>query len=498
MSTLILPETFEDRAAKFRNNPPKIGCNDDYLREWARYVLKMKVPSSSFCTGHDAPLAYLRTAWEQQADDVVVWANRGGGKTMLGAAATLMDAVYRPGTRIRILGGSLEQSERMFAYLRPMVDGHFRDRLAKGRSSTGRVLRFANGSEIEVLAQSERSVRGNRVQKMRCDEVELFDPDVWTSCQLVTETRGESRGTLEIFSTMHRPHGLMQQIVADADGRQATRVVRWCVLDAMEKCTKPASFCKQCPLEPDCHGGLRDKQPGQIGHYRIDDAIAARRRVSKELWEAEMLCKRPSRRGAVFPTFDREKHVAPLSRRAGAKLYRSIDFGFVNPFICLWLQRDGDGNVEVLREYARSQATLSANIARVRDMDPDLVRLTFCDPAGNQRNDQTGTSPRAELRAAGMPTMAHPSRIVDGLERIRRLLDGDGAAKGPMLRIDPSCRRLIAAMEAYRYPEPGERTGDDRELPVKDGVHDHPIDALRYALVNLAAMATARIRERLY
>jgi len=35
-------------------------------------------------------------------------------------------------------------------------------------------------------------------------------------------------------------------------------------------------------------------------------------------------------------------------------------------------------------------------------------------------------------------------------------------------------------MKAYAYPDGG------GEKPLKDGVHDHPVDALRYALIHLA------------
>jgi len=36
------------------------------------------------------------------------------------------------------------------------------------------VVRLENGSGAAVLTQSEKAVRGVRVQKVRCDEVELF------------------------------------------------------------------------------------------------------------------------------------------------------------------------------------------------------------------------------------------------------------------------------------------------------------------------------------
>ncbi|NJL30770.1 MAG: hypothetical protein HC898_03590 [Phycisphaerales bacterium] len=95
----------------------------------------------------------------ERNQDCLVWANRGGGKTMLGAAATVLDLIFKPGIQVRILGGSLGQSSKMFTYLcemfkhpwlRPGVEGE----------PTQRRLMLKNQSVVEVLAQSHTSVRG--------------------------------------------------------------------------------------------------------------------------------------------------------------------------------------------------------------------------------------------------------------------------------------------------------------------------------------------------
>jgi hypothetical protein len=52
------------------------------------------------------------------------------------------------------------------------------------------------------------------------------------------------------------------------------------------------------------------------------------------------------------------------------------------------------------------------------------------------------------------------------------------AAGEPTLFIHPRCTNLISAMKSLRYPKTG------GELPLKDGEHDHVIDALRYFYVN--------------
>jgi len=59
--------------------------------------------------------------------------------------------------------------------------------------------------------------------------------------------------------------------------------------------------------------------------------------------------------------------------------------------------------------------------------------------------------------------------------------------------ISPGCQRLIEAMRCYHYPESGSTA--DAELPLKDGVYDHPIDALRYFFVNYNRSSQAASRR---
>ena len=168
-------------------------------------------------------------------NDAVIWGSaRRAGKTRPGAAVTLLDMVHKPGTQIRILGGSLEQSLKMWHHLQDDIQGLIPEHVVKGR---GRTIRLDNGSAAAVLTQSQKAVRGLRVQKLRCDEVELFDENVWTAAQLVTKSRdkgqgGEGQGdessacglavttvsgVIEAMSTFHRPWGLMSKIVKEAE-----------------------------------------------------------------------------------------------------------------------------------------------------------------------------------------------------------------------------------------------------------------------------------------
>ena len=269
----------------------------------------------------------------------------------------------------------------------------------------------------------------------------------------------------------------MQRIVASAP-QFGTPVFKWCVWEVIEKCI--GRTCSQCPLWPDCRGRAKHAN----GYLKIDDCITQMRRASRAGFEAEMLCKRPSLENVVFAEFDPAVHVQPIDYDPNLPLYRTLDFGFVNPFVCLWIQVDGTGLVRVIDEYIRSRATIDVHAAEIKTRTPcaeEQVTATFCDPAGAGVNDVTGTSVVRELRTLGILTRFRQSRILEGIELVRRAIrSGDGRSS---LLISPQCPRLIEAMQCYHYPEP-HRAGITGELPLKDGIYDHPIDALRYFFIN--------------
>ena len=449
------------------------------LKNYLKVFLDLNVPAKRMCPEHSSPLDYLWHAFASDFDtqnrsgDAIVWANRAGGKTELAAVATLLDGLFKPNCQIRILGGSGEQSGRMYAYLAGFLQKGFEPSLAGAIRKDK--CRFANGANVEVLTQSATSVRGQHVQKLRCDEVELFNEEVFAAAKFTTMSVPGIRASMELLSTMHRPYGLMQREVSAAVSA-GVPVFKWCLWETIAKCTD--RNCSQCPLWEDCQGRAK----GACGYLSIDDCITQMRRSSRAGWEAEMLCIKPSLENVVFGEFDPQVHVKPLDYNADLPLYRSLDFGFVNPFVCLWIQVDSDGTVRVIDEYVRSRATIDVHAEQLKARTPcteEQVAATFCDPAGAGSSDITGTSVVRELRSLGIPTRYRRSGIVEGIELIRRAIrSGDGASS---LLIAPRCIRLIEALQCYHYPDSGTMTG---ELPLKDGVYDHPIDALRYFFAN--------------
>lgn len=474
-------------------------CRDAYqLHQWIVDHLHLRIPRQAVCPHHQAPFDYVLHSYFEPSSDVAVWAPRGGGKTRLAAVATLLDLLHKPGIGVRILGGSMEQSLRIWEHLLPDLETLVSEDIVG--TSRRRTIRLANGSHAAAIAQSQAAVRGIRIQKLRCDELELFDPAVFEAAKLTTRSikQPDGRqitGTIEAFSTLHTPWGLMHDLIEQYTAL-GKRVVKWCVLDVLETCPRERD-CTTCPLWTDCRGLAKNAD----GFLPIDDAILLKQRASAESWDAEMLCKRPSVKGAVFPTFDPEVHVVAEPPRA-TEQHRlgkvatprvvtaedideelpettwtlAIDFGFANPFVCLWVREQGRA-VHVIDEYVQSGRSLEEHLTVIESRPWGRVRQVACDPAGNSRNDQTAESNVQLLRRRQYVVKSRGSRIVDGMELIRRgLKTGVGDVT---LFIHPRCVHLIRALRSYHYPAQLRS-----ELPFKDGEHDHLIDALRYFYVN--------------
>lgn len=467
----------------------------DQLTHWLRDALEVTVPRTPIIDGHAAPFDYLQHAFFEgeysppgAPIDSIVWANRGGGKTFLGALATTLDLVFKPGIQVRILAGSLEQAGRMHAHLRALFQRPALAPLVEGRITDKR-LRLANGSDVELLAQSQAAVRGTRVQKLRCDEVELFTREVWDAAQLTTRSVQcgdvQVRGAIECFSTMHRPFGLMHRLVAEAlDGKR--RLFRWGVVDVLDTCGDEHQ-CRTaegpCPLWDECAGRAKERdQAGEPpGYLPVKDAIVMKSRVALVTWEAEMLCQRPSRTDTVLPEFDLSTHVvdrAPDAQAQGGMWVGGMDFGFRAPTVFLWAFRDPEGVLWIIDERVARGIVLDEHLRAILDSPWPVPSWVGIDPAGMQVNDQTGRTDAELMRGVGLVPKSRRFGIREGLLLIRARLDP--ASGRPRLLVHRRCASLIESLVSYHYPP----DRPEVEQPVKDG-SDHAVDALRYLVVNL-------------
>jgi hypothetical protein len=273
---------------------------------------------------------------------------------------------------------------------------------------------------------------------------------------------------------------------------------------------------------------------GANPHIAKSELQVMRRNMSQFAYAREVLAEFNRSSRVVYPAFCEEKHVRPAAYDPRLQLYRALDFGYTNPFVCLTIQVGPSDEVRVLDEiYERGktltelagmmQASLAPHYARFRDfwhkgghmhIRPSLTTrnqkpttfpthpltgaphfpasleafaqcaLPFCDPAG--------AGERAHMQSLGLSVQARSRPVSYGIELIRAALEGDG--EKPRLVIDPRCTNLIREFLSYRYPDSGEAASSalttnnqppttSSEAPVKED--DHALDALRYFVGNM-------------
>ncbi len=209
---------------------------------------------------------------------------------------------------------------------------------------------------------------------------------------------------------------------------------------------------------------------------------SASRGLSLAQWNREQEISFDSVDDLVYSEFDPVVHILKedfIPRREWT-LYRTIDFGYRKPFV-LWIQRIPSGEYVVFSEWEGRDSTTEAMHAAILRSDlvfglneTDYI-WTSCDPAGAAAQD-SGISPVDYLARNGIKLRHRPSRILPGVELVKASLrDASGKIS---LFISPRCKKLIQDIGRYKW-------NAAKDEPVKDGVSDHSLDALRYFFVNL-------------
>lgn len=264
---------------------------EEQLQKYIRQFFGLTIPLTAYCHNHQSPMDYLWYNFNvdfldnKPANcDSVLWANRGGGKTMLTAIGMILDCIFKPKCEIKILSGSGYQAGLLYDYARDFLANGFdifiKDKLLK----TG--VQFKNGSSIGILMQSESSVRGPHIQKLKCDEVELFDTTVWNAAKFMTMSKHDLIAGIGVLSTLNNSYGLMRKLLDEAV-KFRKPIFKWCLWDVIEKCND--RDCNTCLLVEDCKGKAKTAN----GYYSIDDAITIKQRSPARNWRLEMLCEDP-------------------------------------------------------------------------------------------------------------------------------------------------------------------------------------------------------------
>ena len=213
----------------------------------------------------------------------------------------------------------------------------------------------------------------------------------------------------------------------------------------------------------------RISRGGYIPDKRIDDMIA---QWPKETQATRIAGEFASFFGAVFKTYSRQLHVVqPFRIPKEWRRYRGFDFGFTNPFACLWLAKDPDENWYVYREYYQAQTGIQEHIRNVKFRSKGEHYI-------ENVADPENAEDRTEMRKAGIKTKAARKDIARGIEIVQSRLKIKGNGK-PSLFIFRKCKNTCREMASYHYPK-GTNIRNPKDIPVQK--NDHTIDVLRYVI----------------
>ena len=323
-------------------------------------------------------------------------------------------------------------------------------------------IRFINGSEIIVagLDDAERSekVLGNEFITVFLNEATQFS---WETVQMAAtrlaqkayDKNGKSATPKLILDCnprgpRHWLHAVGVRHVDPESGKPLNDVSHWARLPW-------SALDNQANLPPEYLAGLA----------ALPEVM--RKRMLDGIW-----CDNT---GAVYDEFDEAKHVvAPFPIPADWKKLRAIDFGYTNPFVCLWGAIDPDGRLYIYREWYKAQTRTAEHAQKILQL------------SGNERYFRTvadhDAADRAELETMGIRTDAAEKNVIRGIQKVKcRLVDaGDGL---PRIFFFDTLKNILSEIYDYRWETSSSGNLNAKEEPLK--LNDHAMDALRYMVMAL-------------
>lgn len=240
-------------------------------------------------------------------------------------------------------------------------------------------------------------------------------------------------------------------------------------------------------------------------HYmaRLERLTGVRKlRLKNGIWAAA--------EGMVYEEFDRGRHVLEWGRTFPFKspseipqnwrIFRSIDFGYTNPFVCQWWVVDPDGRMFLILEWVRTRMLVEDHARKILEIErrhnlTGRIEATVCDHDAEDR-----ATLERHLKTSTLPARKH---IGTGIQAVQSRLKeaGDGRPRlfiltDCLLERDPLMdepedepplpQGFLEEVDGYVWA-PAATKG---ERPVDR--HNHSLDAARY----LAMHFERPMRER--
>jgi hypothetical protein len=203
------------------------------LRLFVRKAWGVSIPDVKVCPEHTTPWRAFADAYFAKSDISIWHGSRGfAGKSFLLATLGLTESVTLK-CDVNILGGSGLQSKRVHEYMA----GHWRKMgapkylLSSDPHKMSTVLTW--GNSIQALLASQNSVRGPHIPRLRLDEIDEMNLDIFDAAMGQPMELGGVKPNTVASSTHHNAIGTMTEVFKRA-GERGWPVYRWCYRETLK------------------------------------------------------------------------------------------------------------------------------------------------------------------------------------------------------------------------------------------------------------------------
>lgn len=319
-------------------------------------------------------------------------------------------------------------------------------------------VKFRNGSSLSFKgADNERSLRGRGLTYLVIDEAAFVEQDIWT--RALRPALSDRGGKVLLISTPNGRNWFYDQ----------------------------ASTASSDPL------WLYDHWPTWKNPLITEDELKqAAATVSDNDFRQEYLAEFITKEGLVYDNFTEDNILNDGSPSIHDwDIYLGMDFGYANPTaVCFMAVNNVLQQVIQFDELYVSRKSIDVIEEMIIEkllehkITPQAIKAIFTDPAGNAEELSSGISPVDSLRMNQYRWKVYNkgTQIAPGIALVRSFVQAaDGSRK---FYVTNRCRETIRSLSGYTYTKESQRYQTIKEEALKDGLHDHMCDAIRYFFVN--------------
>ena len=317
--------------------------------------------------------------------------------------------------------------------------------------STQLKITFTNGSKLYFKgSDNPDSLRGRGLTLVIMDEAAFCKKSAWT--RILRPALSDKQGRAILISTPNG-HNWFKDIFDSADG---WKKYHW---------------------------------PTRINPMITKEELSdVRSQISEIDYQQEYLAEFVTKAGRVYDDFNGENIIEPIQPNSKEyDIYIGMDFGFASRTAIVFMAVNNmTQNViqfdELYLTHTQMDDIISLIEAKLISYNLSKRDLKYCytDPAGNAQDLMAGLSPVDLMRSKGFSVINKGSTIIYGISLVRSFVRNSNGVR--RFRVTRNCQETIRCFNGYQYDI--SRDGIIKEEALKDGVHDHLMDAVRYFFIN--------------